>query len=61
MSLREDFDNRTRHQEIEDREDDDFFELDVSCEGVLTDLEYNELESELRDVFKKYNLYFTGV
>jgi len=63
MSLREDYENKVVYPrtDVNDWESDDYFDMVIKIEGVLTDDEYNEFEGEIRDILQKYKLQFSGV
>ena len=59
MGLIDDYKNKIQYAKQCD--DEDYFELKIEVEGVLTDDRYNELEYELNEVLKKFKVYYSGV
>lgn len=59
MGLIDDFYNKTIHPEK--KEDDDYTEITIEIEAILTDDQYNELQYELHELLTRYKVFYKGI
>lgn len=59
MGLIENYLNKTI--EPEKRDDEDYTEIDIHIEAIMTDDAYNELQYELHELFTRYKVYYKGI
>jgi len=55
MGLLDDYTNKVQY----DEENKDYFEASVTIRGEISDDRYNEMESELSELLRKYNVEFS--
>lgn len=60
-NIKHKYDSWKNKCDVEERDEDDFTEVRIDFEGILTEDQYNDLSMELHDLFEKYKLYYTGI